>query len=209
MTREHVRPRFLDPANPSGVIYICRECNMREAARMVAEYKILAISENREPYKTFLEGIYELDAMLAIPLPDRKLSSTMARTLFATAITSMETYLSDTFINRVISNKGLLRLCIETDPELKNRKLDLGDIFKRQEGLQNEVQLYLADVLFHNLAKVRRMYKDVLNVEFPTDLASVFRAIETRHDIVHRGGKSKSGASTSVTQKEVRSLIGT
>lgn len=207
MMREHIRPRFLDPDSPSGVVRICKECSILESDLQYMEYKTLAISKNREPYKSFLEGMYELDAMLGISLPDRKLSLTMARILFATAITSMETYLSDTFINRVVDSEDFLRRCVETDSEFKNRRLDLADIFKRKEALQSEVKIYLADVLFHNLAKVRLMYKSVLGVEFPADLAPIFKAIETRHDIVHRGGKTKSGALASVTVEEVRSLI--
>jgi len=121
----------------------------------------------------------------------------------------METYLSDTFINRVMNNKNYLRRCVETDSEFKNRKLDLADIFKRKEALQGEVQEYLADVLFHNLAKVRLMYKSVLSVEFPADMAPLFKAVKTRHDIVHRGGKDKLGAIASIGQEEVKSLIAT
>lgn len=207
--REHVRPRFLDPKNPSGWIKVCRECSQLEAEHQYLEYKTYAISKNKEPYKNFLESIYELNAMLDIRLPDKKLSLTMARILYATAITAMETYLSDTFINRVVNNGVYLRRCVETDLEFRNRKLDLTDIFKRKETLQGEVQEYLAGVLFHNLAKVRLMYKSVLSIEFPGDMKPLFKAVKTRHDIVHRGGKDKSGDITSIEQEEVKSLITT
>ena len=207
MTREHVRPRFLDRSNPSGFIHVCMECNMQEAGAQEAEYRALAISKNVKPYKSFLEAMYELDAMLAIHLPDKKLSETMARILFATAITAMETYLSDTFINRVLGDEQLLRRCVESDPELSSRKLELGGIFKRREILMEEVKTYLTDLLFHNLAKIRLMYSAVLEVQFTNDLSAVFRAVQTRHDIVHRSGKSKSGSVVSVSPAEVRSLI--
>lgn len=207
MIREHVRPRFLDRSSPSGFVRVCIECNMLEAARQQAEYRALAISKNVKPYKSFLEATYELDAMLAIPLPDKKLSETLARILFATAITAMETYLSDTFINRVLGDEQLLRRCVESDPELSNRKLELGEIFKRREVLEEEVRTYLSDLLFHNLAKIRLMYLAVLDVQFPSDLQAVFRAVQARHDIIHRSGKSKSGSVVPTTAAEVRSLV--
>ncbi|MFL1502672.1 MULTISPECIES: hypothetical protein [unclassified Pseudomonas] len=205
--REHVRPRFLDPKNPGGWVSVCRECSQLEAEHQYLEYKTFAISKNKEPYKNFLESIYELNAMINIRLPDKKLSLTMARILYATAITAMETYLSDTFINRVVNNGAHLRRCVETDLEFKNRKLELTDIFRRKETLKEEVQEYLAGVLFHNLAKVRLMYRTVLSIEFPADMTPLFKAVKTRHDIVHRGGKDKSGAITSIEQDEVKSLI--
>jgi hypothetical protein len=183
------------------------QCNQQEAIHQYADYKALAISKNQEPYKSFLEAVYEVDALVSLHLPDNKLAASMARILFATVITAMETYLSDTFINRVLGDNQLLRRCVETNPELRDRKLELGDIFKRQENLREEVRGYLIDILFHNVAKVRLMYQSVLNVQFPDDLGDIFRAVEKRHDIVHRGGKSKSGSPTTASSTDVRSLV--
>ena len=207
LVREHITPRFLNKENPSGTVRVCRECSAFESQKQYLEYKTYSISENKDPYKSFLEAMYELEILLGVSLPDTKLKSTMAKISFATAITAMETYLSDTFINRVASNDVLTRRCVETDPEFKNRKLDLSDIFKRKESLPQEVRNYLVDILFHNLAKVKMMYKSVLNIDFPKDLGVLYKAIETRHDIVHRGGKNKSGVIKPVMREEVISLI--
>jgi len=182
---------------------------MEEASRQYFDSKALAISKNREPYKSFLEAMYELDAMLLLQVPDRKMGETMARILYATGITAMETYLSDTFINRVLNDDALLRRCVETDPELCNRDLKLGAIFSRQAGLREEVKEYLTSLLFHNLAKINLMYRSVLDVHFPKDLSAVYKAVSTRHDIVHRGGKSKAGKIVPVSAADVRSLIKT
>jgi len=180
---------------------------MAEAILFEPEYKAFAVSKNKEPYKSFLETMYEIEALASFPLPDKKLHQSLMRTLFATVITAMETYLSDTFINRVLANELLLRRCVETNPDLRDRKLTLGDIFTRQEDLKDEVAKYLVDVLFHNVGKVQLMYRSVLDVNFPKDLADIFRAIERRHDIVHRSGKSKSGSISIISAEEVRALV--
>ena len=80
---------------------------MQEAQRQYEDYKVFAISQNREPYKNFLEAMYEIEAMLIIRLPDEKLTESFVRTLYASCITSMETYLSDTFINKVMNEESL------------------------------------------------------------------------------------------------------
>lgn len=205
--REHIRPRFLGEADRSGTVFICRGCSLIESERQYLEYKTYSVSKNKEPYKSFLESMYELEILLRVSLPDLKLRSTMAKISFASAITAMETYLSDTFINKVAGDEVLLRRCVETDPEFKNRKLQLSDIFLRVDSLSQEVRNYLVDVLFHNIAKVKIMYRSVLQVEFPGDLSDLYKAVETRHDIVHRGGKDKLGAVRPVAKEEVVSLI--
>jgi hypothetical protein len=52
---------------------------------------------------------------------------------------------------------------------------------------------YLFNIVWHNLGKVRCMYRDVLDLNFPDDSSHVHSAVIVRHDIVHRSGKSKKG----------------
>ena len=64
---------------------------MAEAILFEPEYKAFAVSKNKEPYKSFLETMYEIEALASFPLPDKKLHQSLMRTLFATVITAMET----------------------------------------------------------------------------------------------------------------------
>ncbi|MBP7876098.1 hypothetical protein KA012_03850 [Candidatus Woesebacteria bacterium] len=186
---------------------VCRACSRHEVERQYLEYKVYSVSKNKKPYSNFLESMYDLEILIKVKMPDVKLDSTMAKISFASVITSMETYLSDTFINKVTGDELLLRRCVETDPEFKSRKFQLSDIFLRADSLADEVRGYLVDLLFHNLAKVKMMYLSVLYVEFPDDLSELYKAIEIRHDIVHRGGKDKQGLIKPVLKEEVFALI--
>ncbi|MDU8542509.1 hypothetical protein [Pseudomonas syringae group sp. J248-6] len=205
--REHIQPKFLDGSKANGALLVCAECSKHEAARRYLEYKVYSVSNNKEPYSNFIESMYELEVLLQVKLPDVKLDSSVAKISFASAITSMETYLSDTFINKVTGDELLLRRCVETDPEFKSRKFQLSEIFLRASSLAAEVRNYLVDVLFHNLAKVKMMYLSVLQVEFPDDLSDLYKAVEIRHDIVHRGGKDKQGVIKPIQKEEVFALI--
>ena len=52
------------------------------------------------------------------------------------------------------------------------------------------------------------MYRATLGIEFPDDLSAIFRAILTRHDIVHRNGKTKDGNEILITSQDLTSLVG-
>ena len=45
-------------------------------------------------------------------------------------------------------------------------KFTLKEIFEKQEGLKLTVATYLKDLIFHDLKKVKPMYKEVLDCEF-------------------------------------------
>ena len=51
------------------------------------------------------------------------------------------------------------------------------------------------------------MYECVLNISFPDDLDSIFKAIQIRHDIVHRNGKAKDGTPVKIDDANVLNLI--
>lgn len=207
LTYEHVRPRFLDDV-PSGTTKICAECNMEAAKEQLADRDRLRASTNKPSYKPFLASMYEVEALLLLRIPDDRLSESFRRILFASVVTAMETYLADTFLTRTLSNRELLRRCVEQVPELKERKVELGNIFERYEKIETEVRDYLVGLIFHDLAKINRMYRSVLNVSFPTEMAELYRAVKLRHDIVHRSGKSKDGASQEVSLVQLRALVG-
>ena len=50
------------------------------------------------------------------------------------------------------------------------------------------------------------MYRDVLGVKFPDDSGAVHAAVVIRHDIVHRGGKTKSGRPHNFRESDIEKL---
>ena len=59
--------------------------------------------------------------------------------------------------------------------------------FDQAEKLAKEAML---DILYHNLSKVSHMYKSTFKIAFP-DFSQISSDIVTRHDLVHRNGKTK------------------
>lgn len=208
LVREHVRPRFLDPSDRhAGVVRVCRECSVEAAEEQYSDYLFLVASHNHDTYKAFLASLYEIEGLSKLRMPDKKLSESMAGLLYAAVVTAMETYLADTLINRTMGNPKLLRRCLESAPEFATRAVPLTQLFVEHEKVETTVRQYLVEVIYHNLAKVNRMYRDILGVEFPPKMGDLYKAIERRHDLVHRGGKSKSGERAVVAHEAVRALI--
>ncbi|PLA73780.1 hypothetical protein CYQ88_09160, partial [Hydrogenovibrio sp. SC-1] len=157
-------------------------------------------------YDNFSSGILNIEKLLETPI-DSAYANCFYRLLFVNVITALETYLSDAFIQSVVPNDNLMRKFVESTPEFKSEKIPLSLIYKAVEEIEQKAKSYLADVVWHNLGRVKPMYKDVLGIEFETDLGDLTRAILKRHDIIHRNGKTKLGEEILITKKDVTSLV--
>lgn len=127
--------------------------------------------------------------------------------LYSSAITTLETYLSDAFYQAVIKDEMLVERLVLTTPEFKDKKYSLSELFEWKKKTNEKVGEYLFNIVWHNLAKVRCMYSDVLGVKFPEDSGAIYAAIVIRHDIVHRGGKTKTGRPHNFKEFDVEKLF--
>lgn len=159
-----------------------------------------------EYHSNFTSAILDNESLLKTKV-EHSVANCFYRLLFVNVITALETYLSDAFINTVVPNPALMRRFIESTPEFQSEKIALSDVFKAIEEIEQKTKSYLADVVWHNLQRVKPMYKDTLGIDFPKDIGTIFRAIIKRHDIVHRNGKTKSGDEILIQQQDVTSLI--
>jgi hypothetical protein len=159
-----------------------------------------------EYYNNFSGAILDIERLLKSKVED-SVSRRFLRLLYVNVVTALETYLSDAFISTVVNALLLMRRFIETTPEFKAEKVSLADVFKAAEGVERTARAYLIDVVWHHIERVRPMYHATLNVDFPDDLSAIYRAVLTRHDIVHRNGKTKDGNEIIVTPKDISKLI--
>ena len=130
--------------------------------------------------------------------------------LFASVITALETYLSDRFVSSISNNPEALRKFVETFPRFKKEDIKLSDIFKKSDGLEREVKtMLLTEMVWHRLIIVGKMFTGTFGVDFrePHDQAELLRAIEVRHDLVHRSGKTKDGVEHVITPEQIEKLI--
>jgi len=170
------------------------------------DYLVGDIALITEYHSNFISAIHDIEKLLEADVDD-SVSRCFHRLLFVNVITALETYLSDAFINTVVHDPALMRRFIETTPEFQGEKIALSDVFTALEKIEQRAKGHLVDVVWHNIERVKPMYRDTLGIAFPKDIGAVFRAIRKRHDIVHRNGKTKDGEEILISRQDVLDLI--
>lgn len=168
----------------------------------LAEY----ISQITDFYHNFTSAILNIENLLEKQIHG-KASITLYRLLYVNVIMALETYLSDAFISTVSNSKVFMRKFVETTPEFQAEKLPLSEIFEAMDSIESRARSYMVELVWHQLRRVKQMYRDTLGIEFPNDLGDLFRAILVRHDIVHRNGKTKSNEEVYIDSTQIRDLI--
>jgi hypothetical protein len=134
----------------------------------------------------------------------------LLRMLFASVVTLLETYLSDIFVSSIKGNPNALRKFVETFPRFKDEGFKLSEIFGKWEGLEHRVRTILVgEIVWHRLLNIGKMFKSTFDVDFPEakKLAELLRAIDIRHDLVHRSGMNQDGAEHLITRETIENLI--
>ncbi len=169
-------------------------------------YKTENKSNYYNEFKQSIENVKKI-LVLKLEIDEDKVKKFIIRILYANVITALETYLSDCFIEKILKDKKIIPKLLESISEFNEKKLTLYNAYNWIEHLNDNIIDVISGISFHNLGKVKNMYKDVLNVDFPEDLGIVFNAISIRHDIVHRNGKTKDGEEIILTKQDIDELI--
>jgi len=117
------------------------------------------------------------------------------RIVFSQTITALEAYLSDTLINLVKGDKVIQKSIYEKDAELGKKKFTAKEFLDDSDLPEKYMLLHFRKkISFHNLDTANKLFKYALNQDIFVDDAHrnlMFRAIELRHDCVHRNGKTE------------------
>tara|TARA_B110000091_G_scaffold212946_1_gene260912 strand:- start:59 stop:931 length:873 start_codon:yes stop_codon:yes gene_type:complete len=166
------------------------------------EDQVNAILRSDNSIKRFEQEINSLIELNSQVFEKKSHKETIRRLIFSGGITCLEDYLSSTLIKEVIQDEVFFRNFVRTYKRINNRKFELGNIYDQLDNLYDLVKKELLDVIYHDLPKVKGMYKDSLEVIFPS-IENLMKNIRTRHDIVHRNGKTKDGKFISLTKFDI------
>jgi hypothetical protein len=171
-------------------------------------YEFDAILSNTEFFDTFTQSLENIKTLLNTKV-DADVEQLFLQLLYVNIITTLETYLSDAFINTLFNNEKIMRKFVETTKEFMEEKMCFSDIFSKMDGVEKKVRGYLLDLVWHNLSKVGAIYKSTLDISFTdiTDKQEIFKAIDKRQDFVHRGGKTKDGKQHKLGLNDIEDLI--
>lgn len=143
-----------------------------------------------------VEAIVELPAQV---------KTILYRTLYANLIACMESYLSDKFIQAVLKDKESKRKFVETFKDYNDVKFSVSQIFSKYDNLDQYIKKTLKDVIYHNLPKVKGMYKDALDIDIG-DISELMKCVSIRHHIVHRNGRDKDGNLINIEKEDIEAL---
>lgn len=128
---------------------------------------------------------------------------------YGAAIAALEAYLLEVAVWRVLRDDDSLRSFVSrnTDTKLGGSQIKLSAIFEKMDGLKKQVFAYLQTYIWHRLDDVKDIFVDGFGIDFP-EVKDLTRDVHVRHDIVHRGGKSRTGEPVTVTSEDVCKVIG-
>ena len=128
------------------------------------------------------------------------------RQLYAGTITSMEAFLSSTLLKTVLSSAEMKRKFVEKYLPYRDEQISFSSIFEQMDKIDSTIQETLRGLMYHNLGKIKPIFKDVLNVDLG-DIGTIMKAVQIRHDIVHRSGKDKEGNVHDIMKEDVIQLV--
>lgn len=164
-------------------------------------YQADAALENPTPLKGLNNNLSQLELLLEQKdLTDPSLHEFQRMMIFSFAITSLETYLFEAFIQKVMLDPSLKAKYMAEN--FKGAKIDIADIPAK---IDNVIKTKIASTTFHDLVKVGKLFSSILNISLPNNQLEA--SIIKRHDFVHRCGKDADGNVIVSTKEEVTNLI--
>lgn len=133
----------------------------------------------------------------------------LSRLLFSSVISAVESYLSEVLKEKVIKNESVKRSFVKNHSSFnEKKKISISEIYIKLDELEKSIPDELDKIIYHRIEVVSGLYKNVLKVSFLNEyISEINKAIEIRHDIVHRNGKTNEGESVIVTSDMVTRLL--
>lgn len=142
-------------------------------------------------YKTILKSNYAKDNQSILKMVD------------ASIVSAMETFLGDVLISMVKKNEKYLLNASKNLKDFKDEKITISEILECPECAKLKIINGLRGLLYHNLPKVKMVYKLILEIDIKGDLQPLMQIVSRRHDIIHRNGKNNNGEMFCFSKEQV------
>lgn len=151
----------------------------------------------------FLTCCNSLNQITGLSATDTK-NQVLQRMCYASIITAMEAYLGDIMKREVLNREPVKVRFVEHYKPFSSQNLKLSNIYIQLDKLDRLITEELDRIAFHNISTANQMFESVLLTKFPRqEMAELSRAVNIRHDIVHRNGKRTNGELIEVSYDEV------
>lgn len=143
----------------------------------------------------------QVDEVLDLNM-DQTISELVIQMAHSSIIAALEAFLAETTTYWIVQDRNVLQQFISSNKDFKQRTLTLDQLFARLADVEEEVKLYLQELVWHRLDKIKPMMRAGLGIDIP-DIADLMKEVVVRHDIVHRAGRTKDGALITVSSAQV------
>lgn len=174
-----------------------------------------------QPYDTFNQSDDQLQALLLEKGSATDGTDLINRMVFAHYIAALEAYLADRLLNAIDDHEEAITDLVTQDPLLNKERFTLAEIVSQPDLVKAKVRRYVRDTRWHKLDKADNLYRTGAKVSLFKILgekkADLLRAINLRHDCVHRNGYDDEGnrlgvftaAYVSEIAATIRTFVGT
>ena len=168
----------------------------------IPTYEDTWLAESTHSYHKFTSDMDNIKSLVDVEgVSAGELQDVLYRLLYANVVFALETYLSDNFKKRILSNSALMRSFVETTPKFKETKIYVSDVYQKLDGMEKYIKEYFLNFIWHRLNDVKKTYCETMKIEFP-DIKIMHKAVGMRHKIVHG-----SGDNVSITRDDVLRII--
>jgi hypothetical protein len=212
--REELENEFSDEAKSGAIEELVEELNNEcwewAGTLDASDYEYLEpdlkIRSGDDPYKVLCKRMRLIKTLIP-KLSELNLeqASLQRQLLFSSCITALETYFSDCFTIEIKKDKANIKRLFSFETTLKSLTVGYGDLLDPRFNPKKLALDFVERTSFHNLPRIKRLFKGVLDRDLG-DIGKLKVAIDKRHDLVHRAGKTRDGKLVKIKDAEITEL---
>lgn len=137
-------------------------------------------------------------------------ADTLNKLVYAYTVTLLEALISSVVRHLIVKDAQFLTNLVAGYGKLSGKTITLKEIAEQPKLLESIAQQTLSELTFHNLATIKQILEAMFGRHMNgLDLAAIARICITRHDIVHRNGKTVHDEPIEIGLEQVNEAIST
>ena len=126
--------------------------------------------------------------------------------LYSSIISALEAVFCDRISREIVRSDATIDRVFDNHHKFKSWKVPIAEIHKIYRSRNAIVLDHLNSIVWRRTQDVERVYEAALAERFDFRRAWLSEAIEKRHDIVHRNGRTKEGAILAISPHDFVTL---
>lgn len=166
----------------------------------------LIVKQRDDPCRFFSDRLDQIKVVLEAIAVDSSAKQLVLQMVHSSLIAALEAYLADTVLYWTSRDEQTLRHIVSTNKDFQKKSLKVAELFERFDGLKEEVNKYLTDLVWHRLDKIKPIIVSGLQIQVP-DISELMQEIKVRHDIVHRAGRDSNGIVVDLSVNDLQRVL--